>query len=321
MYEHVHEATSELHLSDVALHREGAASEHSLLQTTFVFALHPRATTTSSVDDDGDLLLQRKKRLTLRHHGATSLDSVALQIWPASVLLADYIIHVAEQEKLMGCVVELGSGCSALASLVASLIKPTLPIFATDAHLKSLHCLAANIKSNNIGSNVRIRKLDWMTDDIDLLASCSPSPAGLFDWTEEDLQKIESEDGILLLSADCIYDESLTEAMIDAAYCLMKRSKGPAVLLVAMEKRFTFTLRDLDSRAPAYDHFVSLLHIIDESNQDQIGGLGEVEGVKKRMKGRRIDVRSTVPEAISCSPVHINRSLDLLELWQIELAS
>jgi predicted nicotinamide N-methyase len=316
----MHGVSSELHLSDVSLHRKGAASEHSLLQTTFVFALHPRATTTSSVvyvDDDGDLLIQRKKRLTLRHNGATSLDSVALQIWPASILLADYIIHIAEQEKIMGCVVELGSGCSALASLITSLVRPSLPIFATDAHLESLYCLADNVKSNNIGSNVRIRKLNWMTDDIDLLAS---SPAGLFDWTEEDLQKMESKNGILLLSADCIYDESLTEAMMDAAYCLMKRSKGPAVLLVAMEKRFTFTLRDLDSRAPAYDHFVSLLHTIDEINQDKIGGTEEEEGVKKRMKGRRIDVRSTVPEAISCSPVHINRSLDLLELWQIELA-
>lgn len=102
---------------------------------------------------------------------------------------------------------------------------------------------------------------------------------------------------------DVVYDETLTEAMLKAAAALMQYastaqraqptscnyadlasshasgSTTPADLetvsasaasslrmprlYVALEKRWCFTLRDMDSRAPAFDHFLSLLHVHD----------------------------------------------------------
>lgn len=285
-----------------------------MLQTSFVFALRPPTSSKSVHDKDGDLVLQRKRKLTIMHRGATCINDVGMQLWPASILLVDYVINQLADE-LKGCLIELGSGCGGIPSLIASLISPSLPIFVTDAHFESLECLEANLKSNNIGQTVKVRKLDWMIDDVDSLASPT-ARTGLFEWTPSDMQELESEDGIILLSADCIYDETLTEAMLDTAYCLMRTCRGQSVLFVAMEKRYTFTLRDLDSRAPAYEHFISLLHIEGQEDQD-LKGTGREEE-KKRMKGRRIDAGS-IPESVHVSPVHSPRSLDLLELWRIVL--
>lgn len=100
---------------------------------------------------------------------------------------------------------------------------------------------------------------------------------------------------------DVVYDETLTEAMLKAAAALMQyastaqraqpnscnhadltsshalgsttpadletasasaaSSRRMPKLYVALEKRWCFTLRDMDSRAPAFDHFLSLLHV------------------------------------------------------------
>ena len=316
------DASSELHLSEVSLLREGASVAGTYLYTTISFSLSPLPlslppTGTIMIDSDGDILLERKKltRLTIMHEGATTLHSVGLQIWPASILLGDFFLHESAAGRMSkGCVIELGAGCSGIPSLVMAKIRPSMtqPIFVTDAHEPSLECLKVNLLANGV-SHLRIRKTDWMAEDEEILVSKNLKSFG---WTAEDLKDIDSEEGVTLLAADCIYDECLTEAMLDVAYKLMKRSKGSAVLYVSCEKRFTFTIRDLDSKAPAFDHFTSLLHIEDGCGIQQ--ALDDDGGGRKKLKGRRMDI-TEIPLAIRVDPMHLPRSIDLLELWQVEL--
>ena len=120
-----------------------------------------------------------------------------------------------------------------------------------------------------------------------------------------------------------------------------------------MEKRWCFTLRDLDSRAPAFDHFLSLLDLPDEAGsgsgeEDMFVGGGEGGGEKegassivpsasssqtpsgpfpdpgtiagfrpgqaaKLLKGRRIDLAS-IPQRL----MGYDRGGDL-ELWELTL--
>ena len=160
-----------------------------------------------------------------------------------------------------------------------------------------------------------------------------------------------------------VYEETLTEALICCAAALLRypvearqaRACGsppspsphpPPRMILAVEKRWCFTLRDLDSRAPAFDHLISLIDIVDaderaeeavpggasrDKEEDGDGwecwGRGRRAGVssdagqggsdpppKKLLKGRRIDV-ATIPQRL----VGYNRGPDL-ELWELCLA-
>ena len=182
-----------------------------------------------------------------------------------------------------------------------------------------------------------------------------------------------------------VYEETLTEALICCAAALMRYSAEaarssrcpplstmpsghkqtvediptaspatspqipPPRMILAMEKRWCFTLRDLDSRAPAYDHLLSLIDVVTGEGQaleaavsatgeascdDGWEGWGEggraapssfasaagpggsvpIPPVKKLLRGRRIDVES-IPQRL----LGYHRGPDL-ELWELCLA-
>lgn len=52
---------------------------------------------------------------------------------------------------------------------------------------------------------------------------------------------------------------------------------GPR-LYVCLEKRYNFTLRDMDARAAAFDHFLSCIHVVGDGSTTAGRGLGGVRG-------------------------------------------
>jgi len=68
----------------------------------------------------------------------------------------------------------------------------------------------------------------------------------------------------LVIAGDVIYDNEITEHFVDFMVRMhdlkkLHKSSDHTEFIVAMEKRFVFTLDDLDTVAPAYDYFVNLL--------------------------------------------------------------
>jgi predicted nicotinamide N-methyase len=124
-----------------------------------------------------------------------------------------------------------------------------------------------------------------------------PASSDTWAWQVEDLQQLRHVD--VLLAADVVYEPVLTEAFVHTAHALMSWMqkeqacqqpagaatasgqtaedtqphaqqprphthqgqvpvKGP-ILYVAAEKRYNFTLRDMDAVATAWDHFMSFV--------------------------------------------------------------
>jgi len=64
-----------------------------------------------------------------------------------------------------------------------------------------------------------------------------------------------------VVAGDIIYDNDITEKFLLFLTKLQMRQVGssPIFVHVAMEKRYVFTIADLDTRAPAYDFFLEHL--------------------------------------------------------------
>lgn len=62
----------------------------------------------------------------------------------------------------------------------------------------------------------------------------------------------------LIVAGDIIYDDDITDTFIDYLESVWKVDRSVEVL-ISLEKRFVFTLKALDTVAPAYDYFRSKL--------------------------------------------------------------
>lgn len=80
--------------------------------------------------------------------------------------------------------------------------------------------------------NEPVDPFGWSSGDVDALCRCK-----------------------ILLSADCIYDDNLTSALVQTLAKLLPVLHLDAVCLVALERRFNFCLEGFRSRAPAAEHF------------------------------------------------------------------
>ena len=65
-----------------------------------------------------------------------------------------------------------------------------------------------------------------------------------------------------ILAGDIIYDDAITDAFITFINKTLDAFKQTA-FLVSLEKRFVFTVMDLDTVAPAYQYFIGRLKTID----------------------------------------------------------
>lgn len=115
-----------------------------------------------------------------------------------------------------------------------------------------------------------------------------------FCWTKEDQDALK--DTSVLLAADVIYDDLLTDAFVETILTLFNKAKAEIVLYLTIEKRLNFTLRDLAVTSPAYDYFLRRIE--------------KLETVEQKLKARQL--RTDFPKYLQYERVKE------LELWEIK---
>ncbi|KAF9901368.1 hypothetical protein EC991_006219 [Linnemannia zychae] len=195
----------------------------------------------------------------IKHSMGTDLRGVGSQVWMGCFLLIDWIVHI--QEQLNGTVVlETGAG-TGLATIATSLLTTVDRIFCTDYDSDILENCKANIDLNCASKgNIKTRRLNWLIDDP--FDSVEDDHFDRFAWSSQERQDWK-DNGAFILAADVVYDDSLTDALVD---CLEKLLSEPLptshpryyigrVAYMTMEKRYNFSLDELAVVAQAYEHF------------------------------------------------------------------
>ncbi|XP_026481503.1 methyltransferase-like protein 22 [Ctenocephalides felis] len=218
--------------------------------TTFPFFYND--TGLAVVDEDGDYCVQRKtdvkQYLKLEYCQSTTLKLVGLQIWRGAFLLADFILHhgtellsnrTTKSDKTSAAVLELGSG-SGLTGIVAGMKFDN--VICTDIDIGGiLELINRNIQRNlnNIKGRVCTMELDFKKE--------------LSEPMIKELAKVE-----LVIAADVIYDNDLTEEFVKTLECIFAIPPKKTAY-ITLEKRYVFTLADLDTVAPCYEYFMECL--------------------------------------------------------------
>lgn len=225
------------------------------------------------VDEDGDILVQRTKdykqnteaSIIIEHQLSTDLANVGMQMWRGSFYLSDYLFDVRNKNLMNeictengGVWLELGAGVG-LVSIVSALVQPKYHerhIFTTDI------AEVISLTRRNIQRNV---------SDLSSLIDVFP-----LNVNQTEVSRISECDVELILAADLIYDDSLTDDIIKTIQRLIlqqysrqtpKKIVQTSKLLTCLfsiEKRFNFTIRKLDVSAHAYDYFLQRLGELNE---------------------------------------------------------
>ncbi|CAN8002426.1 unnamed protein product, partial [Ixodes hexagonus] len=227
-----------------------------------------------ALDDDGDLAVPRpKRRVTLQidHFLSSTLEGVGLQandpvqnerwsqVWKASLLLSDFLLHHGSQVlSERGCL-ELGCGAG-LCGLVAAAFADW--VYCTDARDEVLALCERNLALNEafheaLGSGggrsrALVRRLDWAQGP----PVVAEPPRGPWDWGPEDMEGL-GRVGVFL-AADVVYDDSLTDHLFELLCCLATREDQ--LVYIAQERRVNFSLSLLEVASPAHAH---LCHWLD----------------------------------------------------------
>ncbi|KAG0499034.1 hypothetical protein HPP92_003725 [Vanilla planifolia] len=243
--------------------------------TQFTFSLptddDSRAARVLDLDDDGDLVLVRRNvtssvcKLTFQHRIMSSVPNVGLQVWMAALVLSDYIIHRSFVSSDFDGVtaIELGAGTGLTGVVLARVAKT---IFLTDYGNEILENCAKNVDINIslLGLNVNtilVRELNWKDSwpPHNDLFQCSR-----YSWSTSEVG--EAEGATVIIAADVIYSDKLTDSFFCVLEKLMSRGSRK-VLYLALEKRYNFSLDDLDVVANGYERFKSFLKTPEECSK------------------------------------------------------
>ncbi|XP_057828376.2 uncharacterized protein LOC131039601 isoform X2 [Cryptomeria japonica] len=237
------------------------------------------------VDKEGDLVLARRKQnphnvrhahdsILIHHHIITVIPSVGLQIWRASLILADFIIHFIHTSSYFNNVValELGAGTGLVGILLA---RAASTVFITDKGNAILDNCLHNVELNmhtfkHNEKSVRVRQLDWQDSwppkEVQTEESLTIYKYK-YSWTSSDIK--EAEKVSVLLAADVVYSDELTEAFFKVLQELMPLG-SKKVLFLSLEKRYNFTMEDLDIVAHGHQYFRTF--IAEEVPESKITG-------------------------------------------------
>nr|CAD7569642.1 unnamed protein product [Timema californicum] len=187
-----------------------------------------------TVDEDGDLIVQRWPEtaegiIAIEHSSSSTLELVGRQIWRGALLLADFVLHHGSSLLSNRTVLELGSGVG-FTSVVAGMFASE--VVCTDVNNGGiLDLIRGNAKRNH-----KFIKAKFSVVGLDFFAK---------EWSK-----------VLI-----IYDNDLTEAFVETLVKILNTPPAKTVY-IALEKRYVFTVADLDTGAPCYEHF---LHCLDQA--------------------------------------------------------
>eukprot|EP00058_Branchiostoma_floridae_P024030 XP_002609520.1 hypothetical protein BRAFLDRAFT_95614 [Branchiostoma floridae] len=100
---------------------------------------------------------------------------------------------------------------------------------------------------------VEVKELDWLGVGLPEVCKTEKRVKSPSEWSTTDIEDVENNVDILL-AADIAYDNELTDGFFKSVFDLMTRGR-PKTLYVALERRYNFTLEDLDVTCKSYDHF------------------------------------------------------------------
>lgn len=198
------------------------------------------------VDADGDLIVPRQQKgfIQIEHKKSTELSLVGLQVWRGALILADFLFHnrknFADKQIL-----ELGSGVG-LTSIAAG-IYAKRNIISTDINLGGLlDLIKSNVEVNKqmINNRVAVHVMELNFKDRN--------------WSDELQMAVQNAN--LIIAADVIYDNDITDEFVETLKQILDpdtyNRRRDKEVYIALEKRYVFTLADLDTIAPCYEYFL-----------------------------------------------------------------
>ncbi|KAL5539130.1 hypothetical protein UlMin_044527, partial [Ulmus minor] len=180
-------------------------------------------------------------------------------VWRAELLLSDFALHkMFTSSEFDGIIsLELGAGTGLVGMLLARVAKT---VFLTDHGIEILNNCVKNVGLNseifNHQAAVHVRDLDWMKSWPPTTSIEESSLCNRYSWTSSEIE--EAQEASLLVAADVIYSDDLTDAFFSTIERLMSLG-SEKVLYLALEKRYNFSLDDLDVVANGYLRFRSYL--------------------------------------------------------------
>ncbi|XP_012231614.2 methyltransferase-like protein 22 isoform X2 [Linepithema humile] len=187
-------------------------------------------------DEDLDIERDREGIILIEHSVSTELNLVGLQVWRGALLLADYILSYPDLFKDQ-TILELGSGVG-LTGIVASYLAKE--VICTDISVGGI----LNLIERNFLRNHTYIKSGYHVEEVNFLN---------LEWSKKLEKRLQGAN--VILAADVIYDEKITDGFVRTLSKLLCTKKRK-IVYVALEKRYVFTIADLDTTAPMYEEFL-----------------------------------------------------------------
>ncbi|KAI4324731.1 hypothetical protein MLD38_030188 [Melastoma candidum] len=258
------------------------------------------------LDEDGDLVVTRRSEavpcwssrdadlrsrcfnVIIKHCIKSSIPAVGLQVWKAELALSDFVLHSIYTSSMFDNIIsiELGAGTDCGDNVLDNCYQN----------------VRLNFKTLKYKSNVCVRELDWREywpPVVDRKCSILPDR---YRWTSSEVE--EAEDASILLAADVIYSDDLTDALFSTLERLMSRG-SEKVLYLALEKRYNFSLDDMDVVANGYSCFLSYV-------RNEGDTISNHAASQPGFMGKHIDL-TKVPQYV----LNYNRGEDV-EIWEIK---
>ncbi|KAF9965748.1 hypothetical protein BGZ70_004195 [Mortierella alpina] len=268
----------EMVLSEVHIHPENGRVDGRWLTSVFLLShtdqdRHQDTRSDEGSDEDEDQEPHTwDHALEIQHAMGTSLREVGSQVWMGCFLLVDFIMEMKDQLN-QTVVLELGAG-TGLASIALGLMTDVGTVYCTDFDTDILSNCETNILHNLQGevrardepepipfeTRIKARRLNWLMED-----PMQPleDQRDRFDWLDTEAEEWRTK-GAFIFAADVVYDDSLTDALVACLERLLceplpedhpRKTEG-RVAILTMEKRYNFSLDELDVVAQAHDYFV-----------------------------------------------------------------
>ena len=246
---------------------EGADNDGIEHETLFTFSCPPcllpnQANGSNSkaleYDSDGDIVVHRRQEkeveetemhLRISHWNSSTVEEVGRQVWRGALYLADFFLSGGidiEGETLF----EIGCGCG-LTAIAAGI------------------CNAERVVASDLEQNIALAKKNVDVNSDHLRRSVQVIPFDVVD----DVGRVPDElsGASLVYGADVVYDDELSEAIVDLVEMLL--IKYPKMerrrFLFTVEKRFVFTIKDLRTVAHAFEYFMAKMkeRLLEEGGQ------------------------------------------------------